>query len=344
MQPVTLSSRAPALGQMRQHIDIFRCPHCGGALVAESAIGCVACARTFPVEDDIPCLYAPTDPQASGEATTRQVRAFYEETPFPNYEDLETIQDLVHKAEKGLFARLLNDQVPFNARVLEVGCGTGQLTNYLGVAQRAMFGADMTMNSLKLANEFRARNELRNVGFYQMNLYRPIFKAESFDLVLCNGVLCASAEPYRGFQSICPLVKRGGHLLIGTYNTYGRLITDFRRGVIRLLGQRFAFLDPHLRNEKLGKRKKEAWLADQYFHPHESKQSFGEVLSWFEKHEFDFAYGIPSPKAFVPFRENDAMFEPHAAGNWLDHLIVQAELMTKGSYEGGFFVMIGKKR
>jgi SAM-dependent methyltransferase/uncharacterized protein YbaR (Trm112 family) len=344
MQPVTLSSPAQALGQMRQHIDIFHCPHCGGTLAADTQVGCLACGRSFTVEDGIPCLYAPTDPQASGEATTRQVRAFYEETPFPNYEDLETIQDLVHKAEKGLFARLLNDQVPFNARVLEVGCGTGQLTNYLGVAQRSMFGADMTMNSLKLANKFRARNELRNVGFYQMNLYRPIFKDESFDLVLCNGVLCASAEPYRGFQSICPLVKRGGHLLIGTYNTYGRLITDFRRGVIRLLGQRFVFLDPHLRNEKLGKRKKEAWLADQYFHPHESKQSFGEVLAWFDKHGFDFVYGIPSPKAFVPFSEDDAMFEPHAAGNWLDHLIVQTELMAKGSYEGGFFVMIGKRR
>jgi SAM-dependent methyltransferase len=330
--------------QMRERIEVFQCPHCQAALSADSEIRCSGCKRVFRVEDGIPCLYAATEPESTRERVTEQVRAFYEQTPFPNYEDFESIEDLVRKAESGLFARMLNDQIPFNSRVLEVGCGTGQLSNYLGIAQRSMFGADMTLNSLKLGNEFRAKSQLGDVGFYQMNLYRPIFKNESFDFVLCNGVLCATAEPYRGFESVAPLVKRGGHLLIGTYNTYGRLITDFRRAIIGTFGERFAFLDPHLRNEKLGKRKKDAWLADQYRHPAESKQSFGEVLSWFEAHDFEFVYGIPSPKAFVPFSEQRTLSETQPRGNWLDHAIVQTQLMFQGSYEGGFFVMIGRRK
>ena len=329
--------------QLRARLDAFQCPVCKGPLGVDGKVQCRECAREYPVEDGIPCLYVPTDPESRQESVTQRVREFYEETPFPNYEDMESIEDLIAKAEKGRFARLLNDQLPFNARVLEVGCGTGQLSNYLGVARRSMFGADMTMNSLRLANGFRERHALDHVGFYQMNLYRPPFREGAFDVVLCNGVLCATAEPYRGFQSVAPLVKRGGHLLIGTYNTYGRLITDARRAILRMFGERFAFLDPHLRNERLGSAKKRAWLEDQYRHPYETKQSFGEVLSWFRSHGFEFMFGIPSPKAFVPFDERSALFEPHPRGNWLDHAIVQTQLMFQGSYEGGFFLMIGRR-
>jgi hypothetical protein len=110
-----------------------------------------------------------------------------------------------------------------------------------------------------------------------------------------------------------------------------------------MMGERFVFLDPHLRNEKLGKKKKDAWFADQYRHPHESKHTFRQVLSWFEKNGFRFVYGIPNPKAFVPFSESDTIFEAHASGNWLDHFIVQTQMTFQGSYEGGFFLMIGQR-
>ncbi len=39
--------------------------------------------------------------------TTARVRAFYEETPFPNYDDLETAADLVAKAQRGTLASML---------------------------------------------------------------------------------------------------------------------------------------------------------------------------------------------------------------------------------------------
>lgn len=330
--------------QLRECIGIFHCARCGGSLTVDTGVRCTRCNHAFSVDDGIPCLYVPAEVDGTQEAVTQEVRAFYEETPFPNYEEFESIEDLVRKAEEGLFARMLNDQIPFNSRVLEVGCGTGQLTNYLGVAERNIFGVDMTLNSLKLANEFRSRHGLDHVGFYQMNLYRPTFREESFDVVLCNGVLCAAADPYRGFQSIARLVKRGGYILVGLYNTYGRLITDLRRAIINSLGDRFRFLDPHLRRTSLGSRKKEAWFADQYRHPYETKHTLGELLEWFRIADFEFVYGVPNPKAFHRFDERDAIFQPHPAGNWLDHLIVQTQLMLHGSYEGGFFTMIGRRR
>ena len=71
------------------------------------------------------------------------MREFYEETPFPDYEDFDSASTLVRKARQGRFAKLLDDQLPPGARVLEAGCGTGQLTNFLSVANRSVFGADL---------------------------------------------------------------------------------------------------------------------------------------------------------------------------------------------------------
>ena len=49
---------------------------------------------------------------------------------------------------------VIRDNIPFNVNVLEVGCGTGQLANYLGLASRNVFGTDMCLNSLQLAENF----------------------------------------------------------------------------------------------------------------------------------------------------------------------------------------------
>jgi len=199
------------LRHMIDHLGIFICPACAGDLkITGDGIKCLECHNHYQVEDDIPLLFWPNEWDSSKKDVTDMVKSFYEKTPFPNYEDLENVGDLIQKAQRGIFARLLNEQVPFNIRVLEVGCGTGQLSGFLGVAYRIVFGTDICFNSLKLANNFRKKNSLERVGFYQMNLFRPIFREETFPLVICNGVLHHTSDPFAGFQSISRLVKKGG--------------------------------------------------------------------------------------------------------------------------------------
>ena len=79
--------------------------------------------------------------------------------------------------------------------MLEVGCGTSQLTNFLGMHyNRRVFGSDMCLHSLRLANGFRERRRFKNAGFVQMNLFRPAFKAGALDLIVSNGVLHHPAD------------------------------------------------------------------------------------------------------------------------------------------------------
>src|SRR5438093_9887951 len=212
-------------------LDLLCCPRCGHNLEpnsagSEDAIACTACRQSYPISDNIPQLFWPNDWDVLKGDVTDVVKQFYEKTPFPNYDGFDNVSSLVEKARKGFFARLLDEQIPFGSRVLECGCGTGQLSNFLSVANRTVIGADMCLNSLRLAQRFKERNQLGRVMFIQMNLFRPVLKPESFDLVISNGVLHHTADPFLAFQRISALVKPNGYILIGLYHTYGRLLTD----------------------------------------------------------------------------------------------------------------------
>jgi ubiquinone/menaquinone biosynthesis C-methylase UbiE len=272
------------------------------------------------------------------------VKAFYEENPFPNYDDVESSFTLREKARKGIFAQLLDENVSLTAKVLEVGCGTGQLSNFLGeCTTRTVVGADLCLNSLRLAQNFKLGNGLQNVSFYQTNLFRPPFKAESFDVVITNGVLHHTADPFGGFKSILRLLKKGGVILVGLYNTYGRLPTDFRRAMIRVFGDKAAALDPHLRKGSLNEGKRRAWLFDQYKHPHESKHTYGEVLEWFQQCGIEFITSIPTTSG-SPLAGTERLFDqPEPQPTRAARFLTQAGMLLKGGAEGGLFIMIGRK-
>ena len=324
--------------------DILICPACEGNLeIAGKGIKCSRCHNDFQVEDGIPLLFWPNEWDDSKKDVTTIVKSFYEETPFPNYEKLDSIESLIRKAQQSIFMHLLNEQIPFNTRVLEVGCGTGQLSNFLGIAHRHVFGTDMCLNSLKLGQHFRKKNNLERVNFYQMNLFKPIFRKESFPIVICNGVLHHTGDPFGGFQTISRLVKKGGYIVIGLYNTYGRVITDIRRFIFNVSKNRFKYLDPQIRKKDRGDLKKFTWFLDQYKNPHESKHTMGEVLKWFDQTGFEFVNGIPKLRMFETFTENEKLFKQNPRGTWIDHFVTQTQLLFTGSKEGGFFIMIGKK-
>jgi SAM-dependent methyltransferase len=201
----------------------------------------------------------------------------------------------------------------------------------------------MSLTSLKLGQRFKQENGIENAAFVHMNLFRPVFAPESFDLVICNGVLHHTGDPFLGFQSISRLVKAGGYVVLGLYNKYGRIPTDLRRLVFKLFGNRLKFLDSRMNTEGLSDQRKHAWFMDQYKNPHESKHTIGEVLHWFERTGFEFVNSIPKATAFDSFSASEKLFETHPAGTRFDHFVAQAGLLLGGGKEGGFFVMIGRK-
>jgi SAM-dependent methyltransferase len=329
----------------RDCADIVRCPITGEPLVAvEDGWRSASGQRHYSIEHGIPLLFAPVDPTISDRDVTEVVKAFYEETPFPNYDDIDSRETLVLKARQGRFAAALDEQLPEGAIVLEAGCGTGQLTNFLGLSwKRRVLGGDICLNSLRLANGFRERYRIANAGFLQMNLFRPPFRDNSIDVLISNGVLHHTGDPRKGFESLLCKVKPGGYILIGLYNSYGRLPTLWRRRAFEWFGASLYFLDPRLISARMNQGRWHAWFRDQYRHPHESRHSIDEVLGWFDDARVDFLSSIPSADG-SPFTDETRLFEPHSRATRTGRWATQLQMLLTGGRDGGLFIMIGRKR
>src|ERR1051325_2741349 len=91
--------------------DIFACPVCCGDLAFKDLdIQCLSCGAVFRIDNGIPLLFASDEGET--QLVTDTVKAFYEKNPFPNYDDLDSKQSLIQKARRGVFARLLDEQIP----------------------------------------------------------------------------------------------------------------------------------------------------------------------------------------------------------------------------------------
>src|SRR5207245_7402671 len=78
------------------HLDIFVCPACRGSLrVGEGPrrVACATCARSFGCDQGIPLFFWPTEWTGKSDVT-EIVKTFYEATPFPNYDDMDSTESL----------------------------------------------------------------------------------------------------------------------------------------------------------------------------------------------------------------------------------------------------------
>jgi SAM-dependent methyltransferase len=248
---------------------------------------------------------------------TATMKEFYEETPFPNYKANFTLADMEREAKQ--FARTLREQAV--GPIVEFGCGTGQLSNYLSV-KHEVYGVDMCENSLNLARRFRDENNL-SATFIQSDLFeahRVSLLQRQFPLVVCNGVLHCTKNPYEGFQEIARFVQPGGHILIGLYNRYGRIRFFVKKWLV--LKGLWPWAVP------CSTPQEKAWFMDQYMIPHETTHTISEVAGWFRKNGFAHINTVP-PAAHQLFEERETSLF------W-----TQLRMFLVGE---SFFFMVGRK-
>ena len=258
------------------------------------------------------------------DSTVEKVINFYSESPFPNYEKNDDKSSINFKGDKNYLSREFKKFIGFNKDVLEVGCGTGQLSLYFGIGtNNRVFALDPTINSIHLGNEFSKKNKINNVKFVNADIFDDVFNNKSFDFIWTNGVLHHTKNPSLAFDLISKYLKNNGYILLGLYNKYGRLRTLFRRILYKIFGPTLIkILDPTLRNIKKGNdRQIEAWIRDQYEHPVESLHTLDEVLMWFKKNNIEFINSVPS----CNFNDNKALnhFEKSSKGNFFSRLYSQ---------------------
>lgn len=272
---------------------------------------------------------------------TETVRRFYDESPFPGYPPHDNPAALRARAERSRFAQLLDRAIPADARIVEIGCGTGQMSLYLARANRVVVAADISGGALRLGHAAAGRFGIRSVTFVQTDLHCAGVKPGSFDVVYSAGVLHHTPAPAKAFGCVARLARPGGIVIVGVYNALARIPLRLRRAVARLTRFRLVPFDPVLRERDAEPARREAWLRDQYRHPEEHRHTVAEVKRWCARNDVEYLRSFPST---VFGDDGGDLFAP-AIDDWpVECWIAQAEWMWTLGGEGGLFFAIGRRR
>ena len=102
---------------------------------------------------------------------TKKVTRFYKATPFPNYKDNDDKQSILEKGNRNILAQQFKKFIGHKKRVLEVGCGTGQLSIYFAIGtNNKIIALDPTIESINLANNFAIKNKISNIDFVNTDI------------------------------------------------------------------------------------------------------------------------------------------------------------------------------
>jgi 2-polyprenyl-3-methyl-5-hydroxy-6-metoxy-1,4-benzoquinol methylase len=177
---------------------MLRCIACRGILEStDSGYTCRSCKKRYPNEDGI-------------------IR-FRDETPVKEYHFPEGGFDVLYRSEAGSFwfqvrnriiGALLSRYVPKDARLLEVGCGTGFVAGYLNQQGYQIECADLFLEGL---NYCRKRGS--GYAYYQYDLYDQVF-SEEFDGVLACDVIEHLEDDARVLTNLNRSLKKGGVLML----------------------------------------------------------------------------------------------------------------------------------
>ena len=139
----------------------------------------------------------------------KKVSKFYTSNPFPNYKKDDDKISITQKGNNNFLASKFKKFVGYDKKILEVGCGTGQLSVYFSIGNNNLIVAmDATLESLKIAKEFSKKNNINNINFLNADIFEDVLQDEHFDFIWCNGVLHHTKNPYQAFKVLSKSLKK----------------------------------------------------------------------------------------------------------------------------------------
>ena len=127
---------------------------------------------------------------------TNKVVQFYNVKPFPNYKPTDNKATLLNRGNNNFLANEFKKKIGYNKDVLEVGCGTGQLSIFFSIGNNnRIYGLDPTLESLSLASKFIEKNNLQNVKLINADIFDDVLNDNVFDYIWCNCVLHHTKNP-----------------------------------------------------------------------------------------------------------------------------------------------------
>jgi SAM-dependent methyltransferase len=187
-----------------------------------------------------------------------------------------------------------------NQEILIAGCGTSQAARYALREPNARITAiDISKTSLTHTLQLQEKYQIGNLILRQLSLLNVQELGQTFDHIVCTGVLHHLSDPDAGLQALRSVLKRDGAMQIMVYAGYGRAGIYMMREYCRLLAitpakpelQALAATlgclpQEHPLSHLVGKaadfRNPDA-LADAFLHPQDRAFTVPQVYEWLNR-------------------------------------------------------------
>lgn len=157
---------------------------------------------------------------------TSVVKQFYDINQFPGHYTRKELNYHIPTI-KNPFLNLINESIQDCKTILDVGCGSGLITNLFAIRNpNKKFTAVEFANGINYAQTFAQENLIKNVKFYQEDFLNWRTKSK-FDCVVCQGVLHHIPDWESALDKLMSLVNNNGVLILGVYHPLGKLLKKY---------------------------------------------------------------------------------------------------------------------
>src|SRR6202161_1146894 len=155
------------------------------------------------------------------------IRAFYESHPYPAPINrleprLERYRD--QHRRRALYLQIWPLEKPRPDRsILVAGCGTSQAARHALMEPNARVTAiDLSETSLRHTRDLQEKHDIRNLRLNQLAIERIGELGETFDQIVCTGVLHHLSDPDAGLRALRNVLAVDGAMHVMVYAPYGR--------------------------------------------------------------------------------------------------------------------------
>jgi SAM-dependent methyltransferase len=169
------------------------------------------------------------------------IRAFYESHPYPApvatlEQRLDHYRDPQRRRAQSLLLWPLEKPRP-DRSILVAGCGTSQAARHALMEPDArVIAIDVSDASLRHTRDLQQKHDIGNLQLHQLAIERIGELGETFDQIVCTGVLHHLSDPDVGLRALRDVLTRNGAMHVMVYAPYGRTGVYMMQKYCRLLG------------------------------------------------------------------------------------------------------------
>ncbi len=169
--------------------------------------------------------------------TMNEINNFYRKYPFPGIRPIDQDGLVLLRNLHSYFRIKYNNENLSKCRILDAGCGTGNTSISLAKQFREarLLGIDMSNTSLSIARNTAKKEKINNLFFRQWDLMKPLQNEDSFNIILCLGVLHHTADMQRVLVNLQTMLKEDGELYLWIYGQHGRYHHSLNQRLLNIL-------------------------------------------------------------------------------------------------------------